>query len=607
MSNYSVKIQDIVSPFNPVGLNGLKLVIDKKQGELFFRRKITGSLDFVAKDFKNILSLETECCKELSVIINQDCNPNTNFYLGSMKTQDIDWDFDLCSAKLSEIQQKDEYVGIFKYWERKVNMCSVQKSQAVRYINRIEISDTQSNYNEVTNNRGVYFVDWVYFCIQQTFEGTEYENIIPTDRNTMSSFLNQAINPCTGKRNSLGFSVVYQATDFMFSQSQSATGLLSNGLINDDLAVSFKDLFEELRVLFDLYFFIDNGKIRIEHLSYFENNSTYVPNNQAFSLDLSNQKFSKYLKDYKYSYKNVTEGYFGIEELKMTLNEAMFKSKNATIDPVSTNYGTEIYGTGYAFGRFTDFELGNIKFTASCVSNDEKGVVKKNIRNSSLFLTAIEPLRLADDSVDKNKWVLLDCKKIGESVELNEIIESNCERVVRRMANANFSATSIMRDFLRYNKPFSVGLMSYSDKPSGLIGKGYNREMYSLIKSKKLKKISIPFCCEDSFNPNLLVRLPNFTMAFCEKAEFQLSDSMLNLDLMQVSNCGNDVKFPIAQNEGDCPVRGLILNVEQVEIQVDFQNICDDNGCYPEPIYAQATRTTYADGECGSYIEDVIN
>jgi hypothetical protein len=96
-------------------------------------------------------------------------------------------------------------------------------------------------------------------------------------------------------------------------------------------------------------------------------------------------------------------------------------------------------------------------------------------------------------------------------------------------------------------------------------------------------------------------------MAFCEKAEFQLSDSMLNLDLMQVSNCGNDVKFPIAQNEGDCPVRGLILNVEQVEIQVDFQNICDDNGCYPEPIYAQATRTTYADGECGSYIEDVIN
>jgi hypothetical protein len=246
-----------------------------------------------------------------------------------------------------------------------------------------------------------------------------------------------------------------------------------------------------------------------------------------------------------------------------------------------------------------------MKFTANCVPTDDKGEVKKNIRNSALFLTASEPIRLADESVDRSKWVLLDCKRIGDGIELCEIVESTCERIQRKMPNGNFSATGIMRDFLRYNKPFSVGLMSYSEKPSGQIGKGYNREMFSLIKSKKLKKISIPFCCTDTpFNPNLLVKLPNETKAYCEKAEFQLSDSMLNLDLMQVSNCGYDVKFPDIQNENSCPVKDTILDTEQITTEV-YDNTCnDDKGCW---VTANSTRTTYADGECGSYIEDVIN
>jgi hypothetical protein len=129
--------------------------------------------------------------------------------------------------------------------------------------------------------------------------------------------------------------------------------------------------------------------------------------------------------------------------------------------------------------------------------------------------------------------------------------------------------------------------------------------MFSLIKSKKLKKISIPFCCTDTpFNPNLLVKLPNETKAYCEKAEFQLSDSMLNLDLMQVSNCGYDVKFPDIQNENSCPVKDTILDTEQITTDVYDNNCNDDKGCW---VTVNSTRTTYADGECGSYIVDVIN
>lgn len=606
MSKYSVKIQDILSPFNPVGLNGLKLVIDKKQDEIFFRKKLTGSLDFTGKDFKNILPLEQECCKELNVTINQDCNGIAPFYEGKVKTNEIDWDFELCTAKVGQVSQKDEYLGVFKYWDKKINMCAIQKNQAVRYTNRIAIDDTLSNYNEVTNNRGVYFTDWLYFCIKKTFLGTEYEGITPTNKDSMSRFLFESFNYCTGKRNALAFAVVFQTTDFMFSQSQPATGLLSNsGLINEDLAVTLKDLFETLKTTFDLYWYIDNGKLRIEHLSYFQNNLSYEPNNQSFSLDLSGVKFSKYVKDYKYNYRNVTESYYGLEELKMTLNEGVFKSKNCTSNPVNANYGTEVFQLGYTFGRFTDFEMGNIKFSANCVPLDDKGEVKKNLRNSGMFLTASEPARLADDSVDKSKWLLLDCKKIGDGVELNEIVLGSCDRIVRKMPNGNLSASSIMRDFLRYDKPFAIGLMNYAETPSGLIGRGYNREMFSLIRSKKLKKISIPYCCnEPAFNPNLQVKLPNGERAFCERADYQLSDSMLGLELMQVSNCGYDVKFPTIQNEGSCAIAGTVLDTEQVTMPVYDPTCNDDRGCFEE---RPATRTTYADGDCGSYIVDVLN
>lgn len=606
MSKYTVKIQGIESPFNPNGLNGLKLILDKKQDEIFFRQKVGGGLDFTGKDFANILPLEKECCKELNVTINEDCSGDGILFEGKIKSNEIDWDFELCTAKLGQMNQGDDYLGVFKYWDKKVNMCAMVKTQTVKYTNRIIVSDTVSNYTEVLNNRGVYFVDWIYYCIQKTFAGTEYEGITPVNRDTMSKFLFESFNACTGKRNSLAFAIIYQASDFMFSQAQQATGFLSNsGLINEGISVNLKDLFESLKTTFDLCWYIDKGKLRIEHLSFFQNNLSYDPNNQSFSLDLSSERFAKYVKDYKYNYKNVTDNYYGLEELKLTLNEATFKSKNCSPNPVNVNQGTEIFALGYNYGKFTDFEMGNIKFSAGCVPLDDKGEVKKNVRSNGMFLTALEPVRLADESVDKSKWVLLDCKKIGESTTINEIVVASCDRIIRKLSNGNLSATSIMRDFLRYDKPFSIGLMSYSETPSGLIGRGLNREMFSLIKSKKLKKISIPYCCTDmAFNPNLLVKLPDGTKAFCERADFQLSDSMLGLELMQTSNCGNDVKFPTVQNENSCPIKGTVLDTEPVTMPVYDPTCQDDRGCFEE---RPATRTTYADGECGSFIVDVLN
>jgi hypothetical protein len=239
-------------------------------------------------------------------------------------------------------------------------------------------------------------------------------------------------------------------------------------------------------------------------------------------------------------------------------------------------------------------------------------------------MTSYEPLRLADQSVDKTKFILLDCyttensTTLGENgtqIPINQIVVSACERNSKQMPNGNFSATAIMRDFLRYNKPFSAGIMSYFQKPensleSNFIEKGINRQMYSMLKPKRLKRISIPYCCgEEALNPYYDVKLPNGTFATIEKAEFELSNEMINLDLSIGSNCSFSVKFPDLQSGDNYPPRGTILKKEPVSIITGQEYICDENGsgCYVSNVFSEGTRTYYADGVGGDYFEDTLN
>lgn len=608
MDKHFVKTQHNESVLNPNGLGTLKLVLEKTDNNSFYRQKITGGLEFIGGDFKNVLHMEQRCCEDVLLTLYRNCNSLAGVFARTkFKTNKIEWDFDLCTAKVPAIDIIDLYLGVYKFWETKVNMCAIPKTEKVKYTYRKEVSDKVSNYIEIVNECGNYFADWVFWCIKKTFTGTEYEGIIPVDSASMSKFLFEAFNPCTGKRNSLAFAIVAQASDFMNPTEPRATGITNLGILSDSLALPLKDLLETLDNTFDLKWYInENGKFGIEHISYFENNLSYEANSN-FGIDLSNPKYEKYLKGYSYSYKNDDSDFYGIEELKLTLNEAMFKSDRAIEGFLDTSpNGTELFQDSYFFSKVTDFELGNIKFLEGCIPYDEKGQVKKKTRASSLFMTAIEPVRLVDPTADKTKWVLLDCKKESEFSLIHVIVDSNCERLSVRMPNGNFTATSIMRDFLRYKKPFSVGLMGYSDKPNGNIGKGYNRVMYSVITSQKMKKVSIPYCCEDLvINPNLKIKLPNGTFATLEKAEYEFSTEMINLEFSKISSCSNSIIFPDLQSGNNYPVKGTILKIETVQVQVSFENICTDEGCYPQPIYADVTRTTYADGEGGSYFEDV--
>lgn len=626
MSNYTalVGISQAPSPVEPTGLTGLKLSVEQENGRAFYRQKVNGNIEFSDKLFNLIKPLEGVCCRSIPFTIFRSCGGSLSKFLeAQFKTNQIEWTFETCTAKLGELEILDNYRGVYKTWEKKVNLCTAPRGKRVKYVYRKPQTTTQNGqevtlhyYPEIVNNRGSLFSEWILWCINKTFTGTEYSSLIPVNVAQMSTFFDRNISPITAKQNVLRSAFIYQASDLMFPETTNAsTGLMQDGRINEDVALSLKEMLEMLKNVFDMDWYIDtNGKFRIEHISFFINGLSYSQNN-AVSLDLRDEKYLKHLYDYKYSYKLDSDNLVGKEELRFNNNEAIGKSKNA-VEPDGQSGATQQTLYGYYFTRVDDFEYGNIKYLADCVSTDEKGEPKKTPKSDSILITNFEGVRMADETVDVTKWVLLDVEEepqIGEIGVLpefqNYLVKSNvCERTTLNMSNGRLTATAIMRDFHRYNKPFSSGLMNYNDTPNGLIGKGFIRDMYSVLKTKRLKRITVPFCCTDSaFNPYLPLILPNGQKASVLKAEFDFSDETLSLDPLQNSACGYEVQFPTDAG-GEYPPKGTVLTVgEAVDYCMVYSWIDSGYGCLGFNKAVFGVRTVYADGNGGSYYEDVID
>ena len=625
MGKYTLSIPNNPKLFNPHGINGLKLGIEKKDGDIFFRQKMTGALSFSNADYENMSYLESECCKEVQVKIFHSCSGlNETLLQGSFKSNLLEWNFENCTATLPQLTVQDSYIGFYKYWKKKVNMCSIAKeSTYLRYFLRYPDANDDNKPKEtlfVVNNIYANFVKWVHHCIEQAFLGTEMEYLIPST-SQMSIFLNSDINVASGKKNPLKTACILQASDFLYPDKTRASGLTATGLLSESVAITLKDLLENLANTFDLYWFInpDTGLIQIEHLCFFENSLSYdiATTPQAIEnkigLDLTQDPYPNILHKYKYSYKTNIDDFYGEEELQFSLNDALFKSSHCTnqvpsTDPLYVPIIATIYGTSqvmddtYFFAKVDDFSLGNIKFSESCVPLDENNKIKKKTRNSNLFMTAYEPLRMSDDSIDKTKFVLLDIEPLQAGANTYQAKEALCERTGFRMINGIFSASSIMRDFLRYRKPFNVGKMNYSTSANYTTTGGFDRQMYSLIPSKVLKQIDIPFCfcSNEAIDPYRLVRLPNNTIARFSKASFELASDYLSIELLQETNCGFSLLFPDIATGDNCPARGTVLSVENAIVTTP-----EVIGSIIVWVDRVVTRTTYADGECGTYVIDI--
>jgi hypothetical protein len=235
---------------------------------------------------------------------------------------------------------------------------------------------------------------------------------------------------------------------------------------------------------------------------------------------------------------------------------------------------------------------------------------------SQLFYTHFEGIEFVDTNIDITKWVLLEVELEPSSTSIYQVKKAKTERlrVNESIKNANYSATSLVRDFHRWNRPYPQGYMNFNDNAiAGTItAKGVLKDMYSVKNTKLLKPFVVPFCCEDpAFNSNKLILMPNGLKGNLKRANFDFASETLELVVLAENPCAIGVTYPDGTDEGggECPNAGTLLRVERY---TDTYYLFDGDPCdqddrvknyygYQE---IENQRFVYADGYCGEYKVD---
>lgn len=632
---FNLKVKDVTSQaVNPSGVSGLSVSIEREASRVFFRKKLNGQLIFQKDDWKLMEQYKKDCCKVLGLTIHRQCSQNDIFIEATMNAKKFKWNNRLCEVT-TQPEVTDIYKIFYKYWNKKINVLASPATAILEHYSRLEVdlSDHDSEKNriiakggtylesvytadstkaiwfKIKNNRARFFLDIVLYIIQKTFESTEISYIIPKTTAELSYFLTSDINICSGQKNQFKEGIFIDASDMLDPTSeQNATGLMASGKPNESMAISLKEILEELKTLADLEWSIDRetNKLKIEHSTYFYRGGKYLED--VIGLDLNNTKYKKSFKDYDYNYENDSED-LQVEEIKFSLNENINGSDKAYRPPINyENFtGVEKYNST-GFLKCDDFSFGNIRYDNKCEQQTTADVVTQTL-TSSIIITHVEAVEFADTNVDASKWVLIDVEK---KTGYYTIKAAKTDRLstLEPIRNANFSATTLMRQFHRWNRQHADGYMNFNENAIAgtLTAKGKLRKMYSTKRTKLIDPITIDFCCTDpSFYAEKLVHLPNGLIGMTKRANFDFTTETLELSLLTNSECTLDVTYPTeTEEENNCTPAGQLIRTERVK---DTYYIYTGDPCDLDPnvqnsygyLELEVNKFVYADGYCGEY------
>lgn len=265
----------------PLGFNDVKLNHVREDGSIFFRRILEGELEFTNRPqedvtdytlFKNIE--DSNRCQLYEYKIERECNGEfSEYWYGTFGTVDGRFDLDRCIFKMTP-SVKDNYACLLTDLE--INVLSAPTT--------IEVN---VDSNEPLNNR-------LYENCRNFDECLEYVSTQTCNeiQGVVSDFFQinpenvSAINYVTGTEN------LY--TEMAFGSMQDIKEPIP-AIETSFETVTFRQLMDELRILFNVYWFIDeNENVRIEHITYF-----FVQS----GLDLTLAEYQDYVSGTrKYSY-----------------------------------------------------------------------------------------------------------------------------------------------------------------------------------------------------------------------------------------------------------------------------------------------------------------
>lgn len=285
---------------------------------------------------------------------------------------------------------------------------------------------------------------------------------------------------------------------------------------------TFDKLMETLNILFNVSYSLENGVFRLEHISWFSRNA---------GLNLTLPAFQKWTKGKrKYSY--------DVGDIPIREN---WKFKEAI---------------NYAGGWNTQ-----IDYAGACAIGSNENAEKNYVIDE---LTTDVQLCLDNPSSDSNVvedlgFVLIATKKYnGEYFIITEADATYGTRL-----NNSLSFNKLVRRYHFHNRPLNKGILN-----------GDNVTFITTKPIKKGEKLTVPLCCETTFNPNDTVTT-DLGVGIVDGAQFNLSAETLELDLLY------NVFDTLINNQAPQLAGGAYSTYQNVPIVIPL-NAVDSDGVITE-------------------------
>jgi hypothetical protein len=292
------------------------------------------------------------------------------------------------------------------------------------------------------------------------------------DLDYLSIFFDDPVNPVDGVdhngKNYLNNLLVIPVYDYINYSSTSQYVF--------DFKLSFNDLFEELKNMFNVGWHIENGTLRIEHYSYYDNGMSYTPN--APQLDLTTE-YPDYLA-YTNSY------------------EVEPQPKRAEKFTWSFQFWPEWVGE---------------PITYSCIGREIEEYFNE------IFITDLFAVRANSDVDETRSNLVMLCVDPDYPYSFPEGFRlfDNPHNGVNR-PNSPLSRVALLEDFWRHGRQSFKGNMN-----------GEPHTFASIIRSKKQTAITVPLCC-DEIQPFWSVR-SGLGVGLMDGLKYDLKDNTITFNL----------------------------------------------------------------------------
>lgn len=570
-------------------LGRLKVSWEKVEDEFRagYKKKLSGTLSFIGEDFVWFYTLEKSGyrCEYMPIVIQKYCGGIyiENWQTGRISYNNGTWDLDKCIVDF-EVEVDDDYTCYEDGKQDEINLfLSIANRETINLV-----SGTIENYScTKTFPGGIEDPDpcpqpdgsgWTlwrqkitityatgrveeYEYVRYDLGGGEYAPGIvyaPVNTYTSDAFGNvsETIYSIAGNDgyineidNGMKLQEVFQAfiselcsgktvksdffqwdadnitdTNYVTGESSKVKNLIlfqksdvkrplvsSNATIAE---ISFDDLLKNICTLFNLQWDIDSNYFRIEHISYWNRNP---------GLNLTESKYAQYVA-FKRKYSYATDKMFKYEQFKCMEAQGI------------------------------DFIGRDISYDSACVVNAgadaKKYEADKITTDVGLCLSSPD----SDSAiVSDSGFVLVACD------EDNVVITEAPILTPYYQVNNSLAWAQLHRDYYKHGRMLLEGNMN-----------GEITTFLSSIKTKKQQSLSIPLCCDETFDPFKLIKTAIGDEGDVLQATFDLKSEMLQVECIFDANVGLTVnEAPVAVNDSASTAKNNSIDIAILENDSD--------------------------------------